>query len=309
MTSKWLVACADQGLSEYVWSFTMFNSKSSLATLAQLLLKSHHELNEFFSQTGAAQSNTPFNFGVRLGKSEGSMSVDQAQDGFVLAFTEDDRSYKLVLEPRKSAAEPFKLKVTLLDGDNRQEHLFDGTTLFSAKMPEEFQALHARVRDYLKAMLPKELWAQFETAPQAGPRPAAAAPEPSTTTAGETAAFAGSAPASTGSATAQPQETDPFEWFVVRRQGQPDLRFKGKLIARVDSTIRRGRKTIFQVFQTPSGKFVGIELGVSYWAGERDLVNSLVTDNLESLVSLFGYSHLAKALYSQLALATEEVIE
>jgi len=306
MTGMWPVACADQGLSEYVWSTAMFNSKSSLATLAQLLLKSHNELNEFFSQNAAARPNTPFNFGVRLGKSEGSMSVDQAQDGFVLSFSEDDRSYKLVLEPRKLATEPFKLKVTLIDGDKHQEHTFDGTSLFSAKMPEEFEALHARVRDYLKAMLPKELWAQFDAGVQ--PKPTAAAPATSTASA-DNAPSKADATSDDSAPAADVPAIDPFDWYVIRRHDQPDLRFRGKLIARADSTIRRGRKTIFQVFQTPSGKYVGVALGVSYWAGERDLATSLVTENLETLVDLFGYSPLAKALYMQLALSTEEVIE
>jgi hypothetical protein len=278
----------------------MTHNKSPLATLASLLLKSHFELNELLAQSPSSVFGGPLNVGVRLGKTEGTMSVGQTAQGFTLSFSEDGRSYQLVLAPRASAAEPLKVRVTLIEGDKREEHAFDGAALFSAAMPEQFRALHARVLDFLKKMLPEALLAKLQAATDA-PASGAAGKE----------ASPGSQPVATESAapTDAPAQADAFSWYHVRRDGQPDLRFRGKSLGCVHSAVRNGRQTALEVFVTPSGKYVGVKVGLSYWLGERDIATVQVAETLDALVPFFGFSPLAKALYERLAVATAEVLE
>jgi len=290
----------------------MSQPSSSLSTLAQLLLKSHHELSAILSH--AASSSVfggPLNVGVKVGKSEGTVSVDglsRGPQGFTLAFAEDDRSYKLVLEPRATASEAIKVRVTLIEGDKRDEHVFDGANLFSAAVPEQFHALHVRVLDYLKKMLPEALLAKLQAgAPATTPASSSVAPAvaPGTPPA---AVAAPSAPTAEFAATT-PETADEFAWYHVRRDDQPDLRFRGKSLGCVHTALRNGRQTALEVFVTPSGKYVGLKLGLSYWMSERDIATVQVADSLAELVPFFGYSVLAKALYERLTVPTAEVLE
>jgi len=277
----------------------MSQNSSPLSTLlAQLLLKSHHELSELLSRSSSSVFGGPLNVGVRVGKSEGSMSVDSlsvGQQGFTLAFSEDERSYKLVLEPRASATDPIKVRVTLLEGEKRQEHVFDGADLFSAALPEQFRALHTRVLDYLKKMLPEALLAKLQAVPK--------------TTADATASAAAPATSAPTTEAAAPAPAEEYTWYHVRREDQPDLRFRGKSLGCVHTAVRNGRQTALEVFVTPSGKYVGIKLGLSYWLGERDIATVHVADTLAELVPFFGFSPLSKALYERLAVSTAEVLE
>lgn len=274
----------------------MSQPSSPLSTLlAQLLLKSHHELSDLLSRSSSSMFGGPLNVDVRVGTSEGSVSVDSLSlgpQGFTLAFSEDERSYKLVLEPRASATDPIKVRVTLLDGEKREEYVFDGADLFSATLPEQFCALHTRVLDYLKKMLPEALLAKLQAASKtaAADSPAPAAPAPATE-----------------NTTAVP--ADEYPWYHVRRDDQPDLRFRGKSLGCVHTAVRNGRQTALEAFVTPSGKYVGIKLGLSYWLGERDIATVHVADSLAELVSFFGFSPLSKALYERLAVNTAEVLE
>jgi hypothetical protein len=281
----------------------MSQTSSPLSTLlAQLLLKSHHELSDLLSRSSSSVFGGPLNFDVRVGKSEGSMSVDSlsvGQQGFTLAFSEDERSYKLVLEPRASASDPIKVRVTLLEGDKREEHVFDGADLFSVALPEQFRALHARVLDYLKKMLPEALLAKLQAMPKTAADATAAAP--SQAPAASAAETETTAPASV--------PADEYTWYHVRRDDQPDLRFRGKSLGCVHTAVRNGRQTALEVFVTPSGKYVGIKLGLSYWLGERDIATVHVAETLAELVPFFGFSPLSKALYERLAVSTAEVLE
>jgi hypothetical protein len=291
----------------------MSQTSSPLSSLlAQLLLKSHHELSELLSRSSSSVFGGPLNVGVRVGKSEGSMSVDSlsaGQQGFTLAFSEDERSYKLVLEPRASAADPIKVRVTLLEGEKREEHVFDGADLFSAALPEQFRALHTRVLDYLKKMLPEALLAKLQAVPKTATATATNAPASATTSAA-TAATDATAPApETDAAAPAPASADEYSWYHVRRDDQPDLRFRGKSLGCVHTAVRNGRQTTLEVFVTPSGKYVGIKLGLSYWLGERDIATVHVADTLSELVPFFGFSPLSKALYERLAVSTAEVLE
>lgn len=277
----------------------MTHTKSPLPTLAHLLLKSHFELSELLAQSPSSIFGGPLNVGVRVGKSEGTMSVGQTAQGFTLAFSEDERSYKLVLAPRASAAEPLKVQVTLIEGDKRDEHTFDGAALFSATMPEQFRALHARVLDFLKKMLPEALLAQVPAA-----APAADAGD-KRVAAGHPGSTDGGIPAAADTAV----QSDEFSWYHVRRDGQQDLRFRGKSLGAVHSAVRNGRQTALEVFVTPSGKYVGVKVGLSYWLGERDIATVQVAETLDALVPFFGFSPLAKTLYERLAVSTAEVLE
>ena len=279
-------------------------NQSPLSQLAQLLLKNHFELRELLASTSTSLLNDPVKVGVRMGSARGTMSLGQSSKGLELSFTENGRGYRVVMPLRAAAGEPFKVKVTLTDGDKSHEQEFEGLSLFSATMPEEFGALHARVVDYLKKSLPAALLEKLRahtgssvSATAAQTTSEASAPSDSDTESVQPAAAA------------TPQEADPFSWYHVRRDDQPDLKFRGKSVARVDSALRNGRQTVLEVFVTPSGKYVGMKLGLSMWVGERDIATVQLADKPEDLVPFFGFSPLAKVLYERLELRTAEVVE
>lgn len=264
-------------------------SHFSLSSLAQLLLKNQFELRDLLAQPSPLFGDG-VNVGLRVGQASGSLAFGDSPDGLVLNFSDGVRSYKLVMPVRVSATEPFKVKVTLNEGDKTKEHVFEGADLFSAQVPEEFKALHARVLDYLKKVLPVSLLENLRAAAEAASPVRKDVPP------------AGAAEAASGT-------EEEFSWYHVKREDQADLNFRGKRIAKAETPLRHGRQNVYQVFVTPSGKYVGLKLGLSLWAGERDIATVNIAESAEALVPFFGYSPLAKALYAQLSLQTAEVVE
>lgn len=100
-----------------------------------------------------------------------------------------------------------------------------------------------------------------------------------------------------------------FSTYLIRREGKPDLQFQGKLIAQVYSATINRRQHVLEVYETPSGKFVAVKAGLSWWLGERSRYEALVAASKEDLVEFFGYGAYAKALYEQLGLSTVETVD
>jgi hypothetical protein len=127
---------------------------------------------------------------------------------------------------------------------------------------------------------------------------------------------------------------------IVIRDGKPDLKFRGMLIASVASdSARTGRWRELRVYRTAAGKKVFSEVGRSFLENERDKFEAAVFDPHETeeshwgpviapvsspryksddaraqaakgaLTGFFGFTELAKKLYAKLGAATEDVID
>jgi hypothetical protein len=129
---------------------------------------------------------------------------------------------------------------------------------------------------------------------------------------------------------------------VVVRDGQPDLKFRGTLLASVASdSARTGRWRELRVYRTAAGKKVFFEIGRSILDGERDKFEARVFDPMEgtqwsvgpggklvsfgplkyktdearaqaektAITDFFKFTDLAKKLYAKLGAATEESID
>lgn len=268
-----------------------------VSDLAHVLLKNHFELRDVAAHLFPS---SPFNLALDFGSGRCSrMSVGMQDGQLCIAFTESDRAYALSL-PMKSGPDGVILKVTLTENGNTSTQDIRAEEFFGTELPESFRALHEKVAQYLKSLLPASFFAKKATAATETKQAAEPAPSPAPAPAEAEASAVAEVPAA---------PADEYRTYLVRRQEQPDVRFKGKLIASADTYPRNGRQHHAKVFQTPGGKFVGLKLGTSMWPGESDRAIVQVADTAQDLVAFFGYNALAKALYSQLSLTHEEVVE
>jgi hypothetical protein len=107
------------------------------------------------------------------------------------------------------------------------------------------------------------------------------------------------------------------EKVVVRRDGKPDLRFQGELLASASSSDDRqsssysgelGRWVELQLWQTRGGKYVCQEIRWTRWQGEEDRYQAEVCTDAKSMAEFFGHSWLAKLIYARTGLdALEDV--
>jgi hypothetical protein len=103
---------------------------------------------------------------------------------------------------------------------------------------------------------------------------------------------------------------------IVPRDGQPDLRFKGTLLASAapDQNTTGERWKEYRVYRTKAGRYVFATVGRSIKDGERDrfdvcapILDSLISWQNEA-TSFFGYDDVAKRLYSKLDIdATDRI--
>jgi hypothetical protein len=110
---------------------------------------------------------------------------------------------------------------------------------------------------------------------------------------------------------------------IVIRDGQPDVKFRGILLASVapDSTPDGGRWRELRVYKTMGGKKIYSEVGRSLLDGERDKFTAFVDDSsfyqgeervkaeTQQMTRFFKFSDLAKKLYAKLGVSTEEIID
>lgn len=269
----------------------------AVADLATLFLKNHFELRERFLRQPSALL-IPFDIALNLGSGlPGSTAMRMVSGNGVLElhFREGARSLVVIAPVAQLAGDAAQLEVTLGDGARKTSHKVSAEGLASLEVPAGFAGLKDKVVKHLQSLFPAALG-------KAKPSDSGAS--------GEEQSGAAAAPASesAGQATA-PAPEDEHRWYVVQRHNEPDLKFRGKLLASRQSLVHKGRSYVYAVFETPSGKFVGIKRGLSHWLGERDTIEVSVVDSKEQLPSFFGYSPLAKALYADVGLPCQEVLE
>ena len=100
---------------------------------------------------------------------------------------------------------------------------------------------------------------------------------------------------------------DEMELFVVEVDNAPDLRFFGKIRAKVRSYSDRarvgeysgqvGRHSELSLYETAAVNFVCQRVDRTCWQGESDSYDGKVCDTVEQVKEYFGYGWLAKELY------------
>lgn len=222
-----------------------------------------------------------------------SQAIGQAQEaaraysGTQLTVEIDGKavSVRVPLNPQLSSV----LNVAAFDGERNRQFDVKLGDFFSFKPPEPLQALEplfTAIRAQLKAWIPA--LADLKPAPAVAPAPAV---EPAPPT--------------------EAQEVESaYKGYVIPQTDGPNLRFEGKELAAV-RTLRGYRGHAFLVFQTKGGKYIGVKQGLSSLPGERTLCDAKQLSGLDSeaLTEFFGHSRLAKALYQQLGVADELVID
>jgi hypothetical protein len=282
----------------------------SVPALARLLLKTHTEFATLLDRLppgGRAPALPAFH--LQLGSAR--LALD-AGAGLELNCSQGPLEYRLLVDKFEAGKAPA-MSARLTDRRTGAVHEFDGPAVFNGDIPPAFQDLHAEVTGHLRAFVPPALWqhltaargaAAAETA-DAGTAPAAGEGEaPAAPGAQAVQDTQGDTPSGTsGQAGAQAQEADEgMRTYVLARQGEPDLRFTGKLLDAVHTFPQNGRWTDYRVYQTRGGRFVGVKLGRSMRLGETDRVESQVADRLEDLRDFFGHNALAKLLTSRLGI-------
>ena len=296
-------------------------SQSPLSSLTALLLKAQHEL-----QHSLGALNHPFDLKLMLDptRETRSMSVSSERGGKTRFFVKEGaRSYdlSLVLSPSDGGPKAV-LRLTDANGQVSEHHFVDAAQL-TPYLPAEWQSLHKEVQEHLSRMFGPKFATLFqgqgahakpaattatpasadERAPASQPTAADAGAQASETTSDAQAAQA--APADACSAAEQPSVG--LLTVTVRREGARDLRFKGRLLAHVRTPLHRGRQHAYRVFRTEGGKIVAIKEGLSLWLDEHDRVEAQVYDDVEGVITFFGFSPLAKALYAQLGMSEAAV--
>lgn len=264
----------------------------TLAALARLALKNHQELQTYLQGAKTAH-RSPFSWALQLNGAGSGMSLStDASKGMVLAVTRGPLSYELTV-PRDAAVlnnTPLTLTIRKA-GTLPQVVQLNGSELLQLKLTPEYQELHESALAHLR---------QFYVFSEKDQTPSPTANQEAT---------AGDTPAADASAPAKPAESE-YEWITVERANQPNLKFKGKLVAQVRSPFRNARQYVFSVFKTEAGAQIGIKQGVTHWFRERDTLEARVIENGKALVEFFGYGDTAKQLYKELGdeTVTDEVI-
>ena len=106
--------------------------------------------------------------------------------------------------------------------------------------------------------------------------------------------------------------------YVVKRDGDRDIKFKGELIAEAWSSSDRasgnysgstGRSTELELYRTAKGKYVCSSIGRTQWQGEHDRYSAMVCDTVEDVQAFFEHGWLAKELYRSAGIDVAEEIE
>lgn len=95
----------------------------------------------------------------------------------------------------------------------------------------------------------------------------------------------------------------------IQRFNEPDLQFKGKLLAHVRSYEKNGRFWVYSVYETVGGNLVAVKEGFTRHLGEAKRNETLVTKDRQELLPFFGSSPLARALYVKLGLDHVTIID
>lgn len=274
-----------------------------MSEAAALLIKAQGELSrivdtlpEFYPRpvVPAAQSAS-----FSLSSDASSFSGELKADGTIhLSATHGELLYDATFPTRVENIANFKANVTLGKGEEKQELTLNGAQFFSAEgISSDFAELHEQVLDAAKRYLPGLRGRTGTLAREAQEH-------------AERASVEEVAPETSASETAETAVPE-FCEVIIRRPGERNLRFSGKLLAgvRTGAVFGCGRGWDMRVYQTAGGKIVAVKTGLTSFMGEQDRVTTEVFENLDSIQEFFGASEAAKALYRELSLSFDEVIE
>lgn len=268
----------------------MSNNDSFFNALGDFVARSHRELSAFVYLLQRPMASSEFN-GEFSGPAQTRATYRFSEKG--LAFTAETVDKRFEVDLPLSADRASEATITLTTkGESEQPAALTGADILdSSRIPEAFQGLHARLARIIRHVLPEELLKSYT-----GSDTRAAAPQSETETA--------------RASTSDAHQGEPSEYvdYVVRRPGEANLRFQGKQLAVASSSLRYGRHFAYEVYQTQAGTYVGIAYGLSAWPNESTRVKTKVTKEARELVELFGHDALAKSIYEQLSLNTDEVV-
>lgn len=98
------------------------------------------------------------------------------------------------------------------------------------------------------------------------------------------------------------------QWTIIR-DGAPDMRFTGEMLAGVDSEWKGGRRLTLQLYRTAGGRYVCERIGRTQWQGEHERHEGHVCDSIADVAEFFGFGHLSKRLYDSAGIDASEPIE
>lgn len=267
----------------------MSNNDSFFNALGDFVAKSHRELSAFVDMLQRPKATSEFNAEFS-GPAQTRATYRFTDKG--LAFTAETVDKRFEVDLPLSAARASEATITLISkGESEQRATLTGADILdSSRIPESFRGLHARLARIIRHVLPEDLLRSYRGSDASS---AAAGPETAQATAYD----------------AQSGEPSEYVEYVVRRPGEANLRFQGKQLAVARSCLRYGRQFAYEVYQTPTGSYVGVAYGLSAWPNESTRVKTKVTKQAHELVELFGHDALAKSIYEQLSLNTDEVVD
>lgn len=294
----------------------------SVSPLAHLLFRNHLEMREIFSMLNASLDVIePLDVSLTLANTRSRFTFDRDTGELEFSFVDGPGSYAVRIPTKMVDGQYGKIAVRFANGRFASPvHFVAFEDFAKLSVPKPFQKLHERVVKHLAQTLPAALIeamglagnrsakASVDASVAAQPDGAAEIPQPSQMVEDGANSATGSESGDVPSAQA-PVVKDEHTWYVLPRHGAPDLRFKGKRLARVVSAPRGGRQNLFEVYQLESGKYLGVRVGLSWWVNEHDRTSTQVVEDKAQLVDFFEYSPLAKALYAQLGLEAVETLE
>jgi hypothetical protein len=113
-------------------------------------------------------------------------------------------------------------------------------------------------------------------------------------------------------------DSNRFQRYVLKRDGEADVRFTGERIAEASSSAERsrgdysgttGRWTELSLYRTKGGKYVCHSVGRTQWQGEHDRYATEVCNSEAAVVNYLGHGWLAKELYAEAGIDAAEEIE
>jgi hypothetical protein len=271
-------------------------SDFALNILARLALKNHQEMQALLG-TPRSGPKSPLEWALSLGGSNTGMSLhSDAKNGVLFKFTQGPRSYQVQIPANAQNLDDAAILLKLEKvGRAAQTCSVTGAQLAQLKLSDEFVELHKTAMAHLKQFYSMGTQPKTDDSKASAPSLNEATNSPSE-------------PADSPAQEAAP--TPEFSDHLVVRDNLPNLKFKGKLLASVCTAPRNGRQRVYSVYESESGKKIGVKKGVSYWLGERDMAEASVFESTDDLLKFFGYDTLAKFLYQELSLVehAEELV-
>jgi len=283
---------------------------SSMPALARFILKAHTELSSVMDAVPPSlrtQIHPLLN--LHFGNVDMSLGVnEQSNSNIHLACTQGEHKYTLDFK----SSPDFKANAVLTNSLTGETLVLDSATLLRGEVPAAYQALHQEVLQHLKKFVPDSLWAQLSQAAtkkqgyaeSSGTEQQASGPEKS-----KAERDAANCPGSDSSVNTSDTTEEVLPTYVITRANEPDLKFTGKLLDAVRTSLKHGRWTEFHVYETKGGKFVGVKVGQSLWLNEVPRTEAKVTGTLTELSEFFGHNTLAKVLSARLGITQFEEIE